>query len=113
MLAIFASLFAVLTVVNMSLASPKSAGDNTLNMLEIMTRAFDESEGGGGVGGAPTCNTGGGPGATSCSSSWTIVILGQTFTGSCDVTCGSGYYACCYDNAKDGHRCSCFPNSPV
>jgi hypothetical protein len=41
-----ASLFAVLTVFNMSLASPKSAGENTLDMLEIMTRAFDESEGG-------------------------------------------------------------------
>ena len=40
------SAFAVLTVVNMSLASPKSAGENTLDMLEIMTRAFDESEGG-------------------------------------------------------------------
>ena len=46
LLAIFTSLFAVLTVVNMSLASPKSAGENTLDMLEIMTRAFDESEGG-------------------------------------------------------------------
>jgi hypothetical protein len=41
-----ASLFAVLTVVNMSLANPKSPGENTLDMLEIMTRAFDESEGG-------------------------------------------------------------------
>ena len=46
LLAIFTSAFAVLTVVNMSLASPKSAGENTLNMLEIMTRAFDQSEGG-------------------------------------------------------------------
>jgi hypothetical protein len=44
LLAIFTSVFAVLTVVNMSLASPKSAGENTLDMLEIMTRAFDESE---------------------------------------------------------------------
>lgn len=43
----FASAFAVLTFINMSLASPKSAGENTLDMLEIMTRAFDESEGGG------------------------------------------------------------------
>ena len=40
------SAFAVLTVVNMSLASPRSAGENTLDMLEIMTRAFDESGGG-------------------------------------------------------------------
>lgn len=39
----------MLTVVNMSLASPKSAGENTLDMLEIMTRAFDESEGGEGT----------------------------------------------------------------
>jgi hypothetical protein len=46
LIAIFASAFAVLTVVNMSLASPKSVGENTLDMLEIMTRAFDESEGG-------------------------------------------------------------------
>jgi hypothetical protein len=51
LITIFASLFAVLTVVNMSMASPKSAGENTLDMLEIMTRAFDESEGGeGGTG---------------------------------------------------------------
>jgi len=54
LITIFASLFAVLTVVNMSLASPKSAGENTLDMLEIMTRAFDESEGGeGGIGDCP------------------------------------------------------------
>jgi len=46
LITIFASLFAVLTVVNMSMASPKSAGENTLDMLEVMTRAFDESEGG-------------------------------------------------------------------
>ena len=46
LIAVITSLFAVLTVVNMSLASPKSSGENTLNMLEIMTRAFDESEGG-------------------------------------------------------------------
>jgi hypothetical protein len=46
LIAIFASAFAVLTVVNMSLANSKSAGENTLDMLEIMTRAFDESEGG-------------------------------------------------------------------
>ena len=32
--------------INLSLASPRSAGENTLDMLEIMTRAFDESEGG-------------------------------------------------------------------
>jgi hypothetical protein len=41
------SAFAVLTVVNMSLAKPKVTAANTLDMLEIMTRAFDESEGGG------------------------------------------------------------------
>jgi len=28
--------------INLSLASPRSAGENTLDMLEIMTRAFDE-----------------------------------------------------------------------
>ena len=39
----------MLTVINMNQASPKSAGDNTIDMLEIMTRAFDESEGGQGV----------------------------------------------------------------
>ena len=49
----FTSVFAVLTVVNMSLASPKSSGENTLDMLEIMTRAFDESEGG--EGSIPPC----------------------------------------------------------
>jgi len=47
LIAVITSLFAVLTVVNMSLASPRSAGENTLDMLEIMTRAFDEGEGGG------------------------------------------------------------------
>jgi hypothetical protein len=41
-----ASLFTVLTVVNISMVSPKSTDENSLNMLEIMTRAFDESEGG-------------------------------------------------------------------
>jgi len=46
LIAVITSLFAVLTVVNMSLASPRSAGENTLDMLEIMTRAFDEGEGG-------------------------------------------------------------------
>jgi hypothetical protein len=45
MLAIFTSAFVVLTVVNMSLASTKAVGENTLDMLEIMTRAFDESGG--------------------------------------------------------------------
>jgi len=40
------SAFAVLTVVNMTLAEPKADSENTLDMLEIMTRAFDESEGG-------------------------------------------------------------------
>ena len=40
------SAFAVLTVVNMNLAKPKVTAANTLDMLEIMTRAFDESEGG-------------------------------------------------------------------
>lgn len=47
LIAVITSLFAVLTVVNMSLANPRSSGENTLDMLEIMTRAFDESEGGG------------------------------------------------------------------
>jgi hypothetical protein len=51
MLAIFASTFVVLTVVNMSLASTKTLGENTLDMLEIMTRAYDE----GGEGGTGCC----------------------------------------------------------
>jgi hypothetical protein len=34
------------TLITMTLASLKSAGENTLDMLEIMTRAFDESDGG-------------------------------------------------------------------
>ena len=46
LIAVITSLFAVLTVVNLSLASPRSSGENTLDMLEIMTRAFDEGEGG-------------------------------------------------------------------
>jgi len=44
------SAFAVLTVINMNLAKPKAVSENTLDMLEIMTRAFDESEGGEGTG---------------------------------------------------------------
>jgi len=53
------SAFAVLTVINMNLAKPKVAGATTLDMLEIMTRAFDESEGGeGGIGSCPTYSWG-------------------------------------------------------
>lgn len=50
-----ASVFAVLIVVNMSLAKPEIDGTSTLDMLEIMTLAFDESEGGESGGGTHTC----------------------------------------------------------
>jgi hypothetical protein len=77
LLAIFASAFAVLTVVNMSLVSPKSAGENTLDMLEIMTRAFDESEGGEGVGGGePRWNQ---PTRYTCELSGTVNANGQVW----------------------------------
>jgi hypothetical protein len=48
----------------------------------------DWSLGGGGGGGG--CNSGG-PGATACSIEATVLGSG----GSCSVTCGPGYYACC------------------
>jgi hypothetical protein len=40
---------------------------------------------------AASCDTGSGPGNSSCSSPATST------TGSCSVSCGSGYYACCTD----------------
>ena len=63
----------MLTVVNISLASPKSVGDTTLNMLEIMTRAFDESEGGEGT---QTCSP------NECTSPPALWISGNKLSGS-------------------------------
>jgi hypothetical protein len=44
----------------------------------------------------------GGPGATDCSQSWS--------GSSCSVSCGGGYYACCYQAASGSARCQCLPN---
>ena len=44
------SAYATITVVHINMAQPKPVAEATLDMIEIMTRAFDESEGGeGGV----------------------------------------------------------------
>jgi hypothetical protein len=43
----------------------------------------------------------GGRGATSCSISGGIDIKGGGVSASCDVSCQTGYYACC------GIRCTC------
>ena len=43
------SVYATLTVIHINMAQPKPVAEATLDMIEIMTRAFDESEGGEGV----------------------------------------------------------------
>ncbi|HRF17064.1 MAG TPA: hypothetical protein PK977_02810 [Chitinophagaceae bacterium] len=61
----------------------------------------------GGDGGGTTC-TSGGVGSTSCS-------LANCFTQGCSVSCGAGYYACCYcdDVLPDlGPSCTCKENPP-
>lgn len=61
----------------------------------------------GGDGGGSTC-TSGGVGSTSCS------ITG-CFNAGCSVSCGAGYYACCYcdDVLPDlGPSCNCKENPP-
>ena len=40
------SAYATITVVHINMAQPKPVAEATLDMIEIMTRAFDESEGG-------------------------------------------------------------------
>jgi hypothetical protein len=52
--------------------------------------------------GSYSCSSGG-PGSTSCSTSSGIGNLGT----SCQVSCSSGYYACC--NAYE-NKCQCRPN---
>ena len=42
------SAYATITVVHINMAQPKPVAEATLDMIEIMTRAFDESEGGDG-----------------------------------------------------------------
>lgn len=40
------------------------------------------------------CNSGG-EGASSCSDSGTVTIMGNTYSWDNSVTCQEGYYACC------------------
>ncbi len=47
------SAYATITVVHINMAQPKPVAEATFDMIEIMTRAFDESEGG--EGGGPFC----------------------------------------------------------
>ena len=47
--------------------------------------------------------TNGGPGSTSCSGSWTIAGV----TTSCSVSCGSGFYSCCYLGWDAEAHCVC------
>ena len=51
------SAYATITVVHINMAQPKPVAEATLDMIEIMTRAFDESEGG--EGGSGVCPNGG------------------------------------------------------
>lgn len=64
---------------------------------------FGEQSGGGTD---PQC-TSGGVGSTSCEGEWTVLGVST----SCSVTCGSGYYACCYLSAGVEARCVCKSNS--
>jgi hypothetical protein len=100
LLAIFASAFAVLTVVNMSLVSPKSAGENTLDMLEIMTRAFDESEGG--EGGACVHIIWFSSDSRRAESNYLCYYMYDEFKNPIEPPCGIAY-GCYYH--KDGGSC--------
>lgn len=51
-----ASMIAVVSVINLNMVKQESVSETTLNMLDVMTRAFDESEGGEG-GELPACVT--------------------------------------------------------
>jgi hypothetical protein len=43
---LFVSAYATVSVINIQLAKPKDVAEVTLDMMDIMSRAFDESEGG-------------------------------------------------------------------
>jgi len=55
---------------------------------------------------APEC-TDGGPGASSCKASWSMTVGLITFSGGCEVTCQTGFYACCHGGDS---KCSCVAN---
>lgn len=69
-------------------------------LLSLNATIVFSEQGGGGT--DPQC-TSGGPGATSCSGEWTPLL----FTTSCSVTCGPGYYACCYLSMGVEATCIC------
>ena len=46
LITLLVSAYATITVVHINMAQPKPVAEATLEMIEIMTRAFDESEGG-------------------------------------------------------------------
>ena len=68
----------------------------TCAYFDVMLEALTEAE-------SHTCWNGG-PGASACSISAGITILGQGVTTGCTVTCNTSYYACC------GIHCICIPN---
>lgn len=63
----------------------------------------DGGTGGGGIGGAAALCDSGGRGSTQCSCS-------NSSGGSCSVTCGAGYFACCRFCSSSVPSCSCFTN---
>ena len=81
-------------VANVSLNSQNDLLDFTLAKVEVLANGENGDEP------SYTCNSGG-PGSSSCSASFSFL----QFSTSCDVTCNSGYYACCnnYEN-----KCQCF-----
>ncbi len=52
LIALVISAYATVSVINIQLAKPKDVAEVTLDMLDVMSRAFDESEGGEGGGGS-------------------------------------------------------------
>jgi hypothetical protein len=84
--------------VNLNLKSETKLSDLQLANVEALADDENDSD-------APYCHNGG-PGATACSisSGITIPVIGGGTTTGCQVSCGTGYYACC------SFRCTCVPN---
>ena len=58
------------------------------------------------------CNVGGGKGAVSCSCTGGTISIPPISGGgaACDVSVGSGYFACCYKDKHGICRCPSCPN---
>lgn len=86
----------------------------SVSLLVIFNFSIALGESGNG-GDDPQCDSGG-PGSTSCSISYSGGINGGGFggngSGECSVTCGTGYYSCCYlDFNFPFFHCKCKSNN--